>query len=78
MPFALSQHPPTHRPDLGHRGDNTGKPYNIGDSTLSAEGLRLIAEHLTGSKSLLALASVAAPSLSSTKAVAVRDGAYYW
>jgi FMN-dependent NADH-azoreductase len=49
-------------------------PYNIGDSTLAAEALRLIADKLSGAKNILALNSVAAATLTSTKAVAVLNG----
>ena len=55
-----------------HWGDNTGAPYNIGDSTLAAEGFRLVAERLAGAKPIQNLTSVAAASLTDAKAVGAR------
>lgn len=59
-----------------HWGDNTAAPFNIGDSTLAAEALRLAAEHLTGSKDLLSLTF--STKMSDVKTAGVKDGAFYY
>lgn len=63
-----------------HWGDNIAAPYNIADSALGAEALRLVAEKVAGSVPIQSLKSAMASKLTDTKAIAVRDGsgsAYY-
>lgn len=59
-------------------GDNIAAPYNIGDVTLGAEALRLVAEKVAGAKPILSLTSAMAAKLSDTQALAVRDGPAYY
>lgn len=60
------------------RGDNTGAPYNIADTTLGAEAIRLIAEKLSGAKNILQMTSVNATTLTDTQSIALRDGPAYY
>lgn len=71
----VCSHPCCH---LFFRGDNVAAPYNIADTTLGAEALRIVAEKLSGAKSIQVMTSTAASTLVDTKAIAVRDGPAYY
>lgn len=62
----------------GCRGDNVaGNLYNIGDSSLGAEAYRLVAEKLSGAKSIYVV-NRNTNSLNDTSVIAVRDGGAYY